>query len=234
MDFWGAGPDPKGAPEWGVLTISEYQHPLDLSRLDRNLSSAKDDVSFGEFASWHGPASALWAWGGQQRKHHYVQQLSDQRVLEPPKDGQAVFVHSIDVSGRAALALEAFVAKLTQTFYYLMQPMFDVVMDVKTVSTTRAQVPRSCDGLVVVLALVAGNLFCVWIVVFLYIPNIRYARQGNCWHGVSQLMSEQTQPVLDQSIELKDSEVRRMMKGSDPIVTIGRSPQTGTVRPYEI
>ena len=63
MDFWGARPDLKGAPERGVLTIREYQHPLDLSRLDRNLSSAKDNVSFGEFASWHGPASALWAWG---------------------------------------------------------------------------------------------------------------------------------------------------------------------------
>ena len=112
--------------------------------------------------------------------------------------------------------------------------MFDVVADVETVLTTRAWVPRSWDGLVVVLVLVAGDLICVWIVMLLYIPSIRYARQGNCWHGVSQLMSEQTQPVLDQSIELKDSEVRRMMKGSDPIVTIGRSPQTGTVRPYEI
>ena len=124
------------------------------------------------------------------------------------------------MSGRAPPALEAFVAKLTQTFYYLMQPMFDVVADVETVSTTRARVPRSWDSFVVILVLVAGDLICVWIVVLLYIPNIRYARQGNCWHGVSQLMSEQTQPVLDQSRELKDNEVRRMIKGNNPLVTI--------------
>ena len=89
------------------------------------------------------------------------------------------------MSGRAPPALEAFVAKLTQTFYYLMQPMFDIVADVGTVSTTRAWVPRSWDGLVVVLVLVAGDLICVWIVMLLYIPSIRYARQGNCWHAVS-------------------------------------------------
>ena len=219
MDFWGAGPAPQGVSERGILTIKEYQYPMDPTKLDRNISSADDDVSFGQWASWHGPASALWAWGVDSDS---INMCSNCQIKghSAPKDGQAVFLHVVNVSGRAALALEAFVAKLAQTFYYLMQPMFDVVADIETVSTTRARVPRSWDGLIAVLALIAGDFVCVWIVVLIYIPNIRYARQGNCWHAVSQLMSEQTQPVLDQSRELKDNEVRRMIKGNNPLVTI--------------
>lgn len=77
--------------------------------------------------------------------------------------------------------------------------------------------------------MVAVVLLCVLAIVVLYIRNIRYARQGNFWHAVSQLMCDGTQPVLEQSNELNDSSVTRAVKERNVMVSVGRSTLTGRV-----
>ncbi|KAI1370587.1 hypothetical protein F4677DRAFT_457768 [Hypoxylon crocopeplum] len=114
-----------------------------------------------------------------------------------------------------------------------MLPLFDITGDVQVAFSTEERIPKKWGGLIAVLAMVSMYLICVWIITTLYVRNVRYTRQGNCWHAVSQLMSKPTQFILKQSNELRDKHIENMLKGDDPLVTINQSTNTGKVEVLE-
>ncbi|OTA60349.1 hypothetical protein K449DRAFT_423501 [Hypoxylon sp. EC38] len=107
--------------------------------------------------------------------------------------------------------------------------LLDVPADVEVVFSTEERTPSNWNGLIAVLVMVSVYLICVWIITALYVKNVRYTRQGDFWHAVSQLMSELTQSILEQSNESKDNDIEKMLKGHDPLVAINRSTSTGRV-----
>ncbi|KAI1408414.1 hypothetical protein F5Y13DRAFT_204766 [Hypoxylon sp. FL1857] len=216
--------------ERGIFSIQSIQHPVSLSAFaeEVNASSAKDDISFSEWALWHGPSAAIWAWASNNQSLILCTSCQ-MRGLSTLKDGTAVFTSVIDSSNRVAVAIDTYLAKLVQNFYYLMFPLFDVPADVEVVFSSEEQIPKKWGGLIAVLVMVSVYLICVWVITALYMKNVRYTRQGDFWHAVSQLISESTQSVLEKSNELKDDDVEKMLKGNDPLVTINRSVGTGKV-----
>ncbi|KAL7628611.1 hypothetical protein AAE478_000126 [Parahypoxylon ruwenzoriense] len=235
QDFMGADSVHKSAEERGILSIRNVQHPVSHTSAfaaEVNASAAWDDVSFSEWASWHGPSAAIWAWANNNESL-VLCTACQMRGFTALKDGAALFQRVVNSSGRVAVAIDTYMARMVQNFYYLMLPLFDVPGDVEVVFSTEARVPRQWGGLIAVLVMVAVDLACVWALTLLYARNARYTRQGDFWHAVSQLVADPTQTALMRSDELKDGEVAETLKGKDTLVTIGRSAKTGRVEVLE-
>ena len=84
-------------------------------------------------------------------------------------------------------------------------------------------------GLIVVLILATVNLVSVWSITAQYVKYSRYTRAGDFWYSISQLVSEETWPILQQSNNLRDRDVSRALAGDAQLVRMGRSADTGRV-----
>lgn len=230
QDMMGASEDKKSAQDRGILTIDNIQHPImapsSAFSSDVNASSTKDDISFSEWASWHGPSSAIWSWANNNESLN-VCTTCQMRGFSSSKDGAALFSSIVNSSQRVAVAIDTYMAKLAQNFFYITLPLFDVPGDVEVVFSPEVRVPQQWNGLIAVLVMGSVDLLCIWIITGLFVANVRYTRQGDVWHAVSQLIAAQTQSALDNGNESRDKEVSKALDETDSFLTIGRSTSTG-------
>ncbi|KAI1390258.1 uncharacterized protein F4822DRAFT_230987 [Hypoxylon trugodes] len=233
--FMGGDNVHKSPEDRGILAIKDVQYPIPPPAFtsEVNSTSSIDDTSFSEWALWHGPSAAIWAWASNNESL-IVCTSCQSRGFTALKDGAAIFEQIVNTSDRVAVAIDTYIAKLVQNFYYLILPLFDVPGNIEVVFSTEARIPKQWNGLIAVLVMASVDLVCVWVITALYIRNVRYTRQGDFWHTISQLMSEPTLSILKQSNELRDSEVSKLLKVNDPWVSIGRSMDTGKVEVLQV
>lgn len=142
---------------------------------------------------------------------------------EVSEEEASLFSRIVNTSGRAAVALDTMLMHMTMAWYYRIFPLLDVSSEVEVAFSSQHIIPLHWNGLIVVISTVAVHVVGVWVITVLYLVKIRYTRQGNIWHTISQLMSEQTLPILEYSNELRDKDVANLLKGKDQMVKIGRS-----------
>ena len=96
--------------------------------------------------------------------------------------------------------------------------------------TPPATPPQRWVGFLGVVALLACHVLAVAGVTAWYLYVTRYTMLGNSWQAVSQVVSEETLPLIRRASCLKDSEVRaiiRRERNKGERYSIARSRETG-------
>lgn len=145
------------------------------------------------------------------------------------EEDASLFSRIINTNSRAAVALDTLLLHMVMSWYYRIFPILDVSSEIEVAFSSQHIIPLHWNGLIAIISTVAVHIVGVWIITVLYLVKIRYTRQGNIWHTISQLVSEQTLPILEYSNELRDKDVANLLKGKDQMVKIGRS-ETGRVQ----
>lgn len=202
------------ASERGILSISESRSPDGLKA---------EDIAGSSRALWRGPAGFMGMFADQSGASWIMCNVCFFDGWAVPPGIAALFARTIHTTGRAGWAIQTFLTTYTQSWYAQILPQFDVAAEVDVTFSTQVRIPRHWRGLVATLVIVTVNLICVWAITVLYVVHTRYSRQGNVWHTVSQIMSEDTRLVLEQSNQVKDDEVEKRLKADDYLVFIGRS-----------
>lgn len=211
--FMGATGANLSAAERGILSISELKNPDGLKTED-SIASANALLS--------GPAGFTGMFAGSFGGSWIMCSLCALVGWAIPPDIGALFARTIHTTGRASWAIQIFLTTYTESWYAQILPQFDVAADIDVTFSNQFRIPRRWEPLAATLVLVVLNLACVWTITALYVFHTRYSRQGNLWHTVSQIMSEETNMVLEQSNQVKDREVEKGLKAGDYLMFIGK------------
>ncbi|KAI1778524.1 hypothetical protein F4818DRAFT_456322 [Hypoxylon cercidicola] len=111
-----------------------------------------------------------------------------------------LFSFILQGSNRAAVALQSIYTILGQVVYYDMLEVFD---DPKKQS--------------------------VWAIIGLFWKHSRHTLLGETWHTVSQLVSHETEDIMNGSGTIRDKDVKLFLKDDDPHVRLEQSSGTGRV-----
>ncbi|KAG8161128.1 hypothetical protein KVR01_009392 [Diaporthe batatas] len=211
QNFMGAAVSGISAGERGILSISEFTRPHGFKA---------EDVHDSSNTLWIGPSSFIGMFA-QSGASWIMCTLCTLFGWAVPPDIAALFSRTIHTTGRPSWAIQSFLTTYTQSWYAQFLPELDVAADIDATFSTQARIPRYWGGLIAALVMNMVNLVCVWIIAVLYVVRTRYSRQGNVWHTVSQMMSEDTRIILEQSNKVKDNEVKKALKSDDYLVFIG-------------
>lgn len=196
----------------GLLKVS---NTTDLTTDQASLSSAdallRGAGGFATTANQTDDAAGTW----------YMCNICDSLSALPP-DISALFARTVHTTGRAAWAIQNLLTTYTQSWYAQLLPLFDIAVGVEVRYSKPVRIPVHPGGLIAVLVMVLVGLACIWAITVLYIVQTRYSRQGNVWHAVSQIISEDTRLVLEQSNQVVDKEVEERLKADDYLVFIGK------------
>ncbi|KAJ2998190.1 hypothetical protein NUW58_g397 [Xylaria curta] len=136
------------------------------------------------------------------------------------RDTAAVFTRIINTVGRPALAIDMALYAIMSTWYYDVLPGFNVPGVVEVAFSKSCSVPRHWGGIIAVISVLAVHVTCVLVITIRYLRLIRYSRQGNIWHAISQLVSTPTRKILDMSNNAADKEIEEELRGNDILVNI--------------
>ncbi|KAI0483811.1 hypothetical protein F4859DRAFT_529142 [Xylaria cf. heliscus] len=134
-----------------------------------------------------------------------------------------IFSYILQHSNRAAVALQSVYTVLGQTVYYDLLEKYDQPYTVHATSSKTTRIPQQSKGLVTVIILVALSLAAVVAMTVLFSKHSQYTLLGNSWHTLSQVVSVETEAILDGKVTLSDKTIRKSLKGEDPYVILGPS-----------
>lgn len=212
--FMGTTSSHPNAAERGILSISDFRKPDDLETEDVGLSSR---------ALWKGPSGFTGMFASQAGGSWIMCNDCAFDGWTIPPDIAALFARTVHTTGRAGWAIQNFLTTYTESWYAQILPQFDVAAEIDVTFSTQVRIPRHWGGLIAALVMIIVNLVCVWAITVLYVIHTRYSRQGNVWHTVSQIMSEDTRLILEQSNQLMDEDVEKRLKVDDCLVFLGKS-----------
>lgn len=219
--FMGTTASRLSAAERGILSITEIKSPDGLKPEDTDGSS---------HTLWRGPSGFMGMFAGQQGGSWIMCNVCCwMDGWSIPPDIAALFARTIHTTGRAGWAIQNFLTTYTESWYAQILPQFDVAADIDVTFSTQVRIPRHWEGLIAALFMIITNLVCVWAITVLYVIHTRYSRQGNVWHTVSQIMSEDTRLVLEQSNQVLDEDVEKRLKIDDYLVFVGKSKDSDKV-----
>lgn len=225
--FLGADPVHKSIDERGLLAITGDMHdPAPPSNFDVSAKAVKEMIR-SSFSNLVGATIAAFLRfpGGIQMCDHC--DGGGHRALASMA---TVFQQIINTSGvAAATAIDAYLIMLSRSRYYTILPRFNVPGYVNVTFSEQGLLPRHRMGLIVVLILATVNLVSVWSITAQYVKYSRYTRAGDFWYSISQLVSEETWPILQQSNEMRDRDVSRALGENARLVRVGRSADTGRI-----
>ncbi|KAI0835720.1 hypothetical protein F5Y06DRAFT_305694 [Hypoxylon sp. FL0890] len=225
----GAGPERKTTEQRGVLSIKgDIQDPASPSAFSVNSSSVAGVISASMQSFGNGVAADVWSNSGQWSSVG----MCDHCTIftgSVSLDIATLFQHIINTSGRAAVAMDTYLAMLGRSWYYSLFQKFDVPGHVTVAFATEVLLPMYWDGITAVIVLVTVNIVCTWIITVLYICRARFTLVGNFWHAISQLISDDTLSVIEKSNGKKDDEVSKILKSTDQLVKIDRDRDSGRV-----
>jgi hypothetical protein len=138
-----------------------------------------------------------------------------------------VFEQIVATTGRAAVAVDAYLMMLARSWYYSLLPKFSVPGYITSSFSTEILLPVYWNGLTTVIVLVTINIITVWMTTMLYLRHTRHTMIGNFWQAVSQLTSKATVHVLEKGCNMKDDEVCRLLELDDFLVRVAHSDDGG-------
>ncbi|KAK5630557.1 hypothetical protein RRF57_006272 [Xylaria bambusicola] len=228
--LFGAGGVHKTPAGRGILTITgEVQDPASLSSFDVNKTFAQGAIDYGSIALGVGPAAGVWDNSGGNSVS--LCDHCDILGYSVPDDIAALFQNIINTTGRAAVAVDTYLAILSRWWYYYLLPRFDVPGYVDVAFAAEVLLPLRWRGIIAVLVLIGVNTVVMWIIATLYVRRTQFSFAGNYWHAVAQLISKETMPLLEKSREMNDEDLKEQLdiELEDFVVKIGRSTHDGYV-----
>ncbi len=241
QDLLVAAPFNRSPSERGLLSVdvmryvepnstvsSSTSHPLALTRGDMDADEFELFLHNNSVLLWGGPATAVVNWGRSANLSLSTCSPCQGVGTALSDDSGSLFTRIINTTNRAAIAIETLLFHISSIWYYRIHPLFDYPTTIEVAFSGQFSVPTYWNGMVAVISIVLVHLVCVWVITGLYVARVRYTRQGNIWHAVSQLLSKQTEAILEQSNEIKDDDVSKLIRKKDPWVIMGRS-ETGRV-----
>ncbi|EFZ01942.1 hypothetical protein X797_004580 [Metarhizium robertsii] len=112
-----------------------------------------------------------------------------------------------------ALALQVLLARITQMVYYEDFLRLDNKSDALVSFSSTALIPRKWTGLIAATALVVIHLTLLVIVTIIYLKCTNESLLGSSWQAISQVISDETLPILEHADRMNDEDIRRWAKG---------------------
>ncbi|KZL71991.1 hypothetical protein CT0861_01230 [Colletotrichum tofieldiae] len=151
-------------------------------------------------------------------------------LVKPHVEYQAIFTDILNATNRPGVAMQSALTALSGSIIEEAMPQFDVKENATLTSSVRALTPKRFRGLLIVLGFVTLNMACGLAVVLVFMMQSQYSSQGNYWQGVAQIVSDETAWILEGATRSSDGHVEDELKGSDNLVQVSRSTQSGRVR----
>lgn len=106
----------------------------------------------------------------------------------------------------------------------------------KTVQTAHLCKENGCKGIVSVATLLGFHLLCLLINSILFIRHVRYSRQGNIWHAISQVTWDGLRETLKEGNDMDDGALARLMgeEGKRVFVRLQRHDDGGRINVVKI
>ncbi|KID76120.1 uncharacterized protein G6M90_00g078150 [Metarhizium brunneum] len=112
-----------------------------------------------------------------------------------------------------ALALQVLLARITQMVYYVDFLRLDNKSEALVSFSSTALIPMKWTGLIAATALTVTHLAVVVIVTILYLKCTNESLLGSSWQAISQVISDETLPILEHADRMNDEDIRRWAKG---------------------
>ncbi|RAL06825.1 uncharacterized protein BO97DRAFT_465635 [Aspergillus homomorphus CBS 101889] len=123
-----------------------------------------------------------------------------------------IFQDTLNATASPALAVQAVFARLFQMAYYEQLVKMANMAAASTAFSVSSSIPSQWTGFIIGTALIATHLVIVTIITIQYMRNTNSSIIGNYWQTVSQVVSEETYPILEQADGMDDGEVKRWAK----------------------
>ncbi|KAI1742971.1 hypothetical protein F4680DRAFT_471853 [Xylaria scruposa] len=140
-----------------------------------------------------------------------------------------IFSYILRNSNRAAVALQSVYTVLGQTVYYDLLEKYDQPYAAHITSSKTIRVPQQSRGLIAVVILVISSLVAIGAMTALFSRHSRYTFLGDSWHTLSQVVSFETDTILNGKEILADSIIEKSLEGEDYYVKLDSSPVSGRV-----
>jgi len=140
--------------------------------------------------------------------------------------------------GHVAWAVHTLFFWAYQTLYYNALINFDIGGNSTVAFSQPSIAPQGYAGLAAVIGIVVINLICTMIITGLFLVRTRYSFYGSSWHAVGQVVSPETEMILEHSRHRTDHEVEAIMfsqhlrkteaglyrpRGADGVVVVKKS-----------
>ncbi|KFH40268.1 hypothetical protein ACRE_090720 [Hapsidospora chrysogenum ATCC 11550] len=123
------------------------------------------------------------------------------------KSHTAVFRDALQSTESPALAAQALFARMHQMAYYDALPNANRTAAAPTSFSVSALIPVRWTGFASAAALMAAQFALVLVVAVMFLRSTRHSLLGNHWQAISQVVSEDTLPVLRQADRMGDRDV---------------------------
>ncbi|TLS21125.1 uncharacterized protein PpBr36_10511 [Pyricularia pennisetigena] len=152
-------------------------------------------------------------------------------TISPHVEYQVLFSDALNSTNRPGCAFQAVLTAMAGSAINEAIPQFNMMGNTTLTLSVSILTPRRVKGLIAVFAIVLGNMACGITVMALFFLKTKFSTRGNSWQAVSQLVSEHTAWLLEESAELTDEEIeKKFTRDMDPSVQIARSGKTGRVQ----
>ncbi|KAI1084358.1 hypothetical protein F5B20DRAFT_568332 [Whalleya microplaca] len=227
--FYGTDPQRPSPAERGILTVTGLGKPGDNSTNPVGSRNGYNQTLVQEtYKTLQTIFHTALSTGGRPTWQGCILCKVAGRTQHP--ESAALFGDTLRATGRAADALQSFLTSFALTFYYEYFKTFQGTTQVRTTCTRHVQTAQlwekyGCKGLISVASLLGFHLFCVLLTTFLSCRRIRYSRQGNVWHAVSQLVGEELREVLEDANDMDDDTLENAMQkeGRNNLVRLEKS-----------
>lgn len=117
-----------------------------------------------------------------------------------------LYKHLLDTTNNPALALKGFMLSLKMMAYNEYMHQFDYMRNVTISNSIEVQAPVRMQAIIATTVNSTVHLFLVILVLVLFLKNTRTTLLGNAWLAVSQVVSKDTQDIIERSTGMTDAE----------------------------
>ncbi|KAK3347279.1 hypothetical protein B0T25DRAFT_298285 [Lasiosphaeria hispida] len=124
----------------------------------------------------------------------------------------ALFHDALSATGSPARALQSWLTTLTRQRFYDGLGRFTTGAEARYAHSVQVFAPRQWAGFIGMVAVLACHFMAVAGVAVWYLCVTRHTMLGNSWQAVSQVVSEATLPLLQRASNLKDADVKAIIR----------------------
>ncbi|TIC92736.1 hypothetical protein CH35J_010259 [Colletotrichum higginsianum] len=124
----------------------------------------------------------------------------------------ALFQDIAMTTGSLAQGLQGLFTVLRQMAYYEISPYFDMQSPASLILSNEELMPVRWTGFTVVVGMVFTHLILLAVVLVLFFKFTRLSWLGNVWMSLSQVVSLETEDLIDKSTDKLDKEVDKVIK----------------------
>lgn len=129
------------------------------------------------------------------------------------KSHTAVFRDALKSAGSPALAAQAVFARMHQMAYYDALPNANTTAGALTSFSASALIPVRWTGFACAVAVIAAHFILFLIVAVMFLRSTSHSLLGNPWQSISQVISEDSQPLLRQAHTMEDGDAKSWAEG---------------------